>query len=59
MRPKFQIYGNAATGYRWRFRAANGEIVASGEAYRQKAGAQHAVNILRTYAPNAMVEDLT
>jgi len=37
MAAKFEIY-KSGTQYRWRLKAANGEIVASGEAYKTRSG---------------------
>jgi uncharacterized protein YegP (UPF0339 family) len=42
---KYELYQSGG-GWRWRLRAANGEIVASGEAYRNKDDCVHAVNLL-------------
>ena len=58
---KFEIYkgGGKTGGYRWRLKSRNGEIVASGEAYETKAGANKGVDAVRRAAADAKVEDLT
>jgi uncharacterized protein YegP (UPF0339 family) len=37
-RAKFQITRDKAGEWRWRLRASNGRIVASGEGYKREAG---------------------
>ena len=44
-KPKFEVYP-AADGYRWRLKASNGRIVATGEAHTRKAGAIRAAAAL-------------
>ena len=39
--PRFEVY-QARDGWRWRLRAANGRIVATGEAHPRKADAERA-----------------
>jgi uncharacterized protein YegP (UPF0339 family) len=48
---KFQIYRDESGDYRWRFRADNNEIVASGEGNRSKDDCEHAVRLLRIRCP--------
>ena len=40
MAGKFEIYQDRAGKYRFRLKASNGQIVASGEAYESKANAK-------------------
>lgn len=40
-KPKFEVYA-AADGWRWRLKAANGRIVATGEAHPRKADSERA-----------------
>jgi hypothetical protein len=58
MAAKFQIY-KSGTQYRWRLKAGNGEIVASGEAYTSKANCDQAVGWVKQNAAGATVEDDT
>jgi uncharacterized protein YegP (UPF0339 family) len=44
--------------WRWRLVAANGEIIASGEAYTRRAGALHAIELIRLGAADAPVKIL-
>jgi len=55
---KFEIY-KSGTQYRWRLKAANGEIVASGEAYKTLSGAKDGVEAVKRAAAAATVEDAT
>ena len=55
---KFEIFKDTAGAYRWRFKAANGEIVAQSEGYTAKSSAEHGVNVLKQHAAGATVEDL-
>lgn len=55
----FELYTDAAGKYRFRLKAGNGEIVAVGEAYNSKAGAQNGIESVKKNAPTAPVKDLT
>jgi uncharacterized protein YegP (UPF0339 family) len=55
---KFEVYKDASGRFRWRLKAANGEIVASGEAYSTRSGAKEGVAAVKRLAPTATVEDL-
>ena len=59
MAAKFEIYKDGTGQFRFRLKAANGEIVASGESYTTKDGAKRGVEAVKTAAANASVEDLT
>lgn len=54
---KFEIYRDEGGEYRWRFRADNNEVVASGEGYGSKDGCAHAVELIKEQAPGAEVEE--
>jgi len=43
----FETYMDRKKQYRWRLKAANGKIVASGESYKQQAGRDKAIEIMR------------
>ena len=55
---KFEVYEDASGRFRWRLKAANGEIVASGEAYSTRSGAKEGVAAVKRLAPAATVVDL-
>lgn len=49
----------SGTQYRWRYKAGNGEIVATGESYTTKAAAQKGIESIKRDAASATVKDLT
>jgi len=58
MPPKFEIYKDATEKYRFRLRAQNGQIIATGEAYEQHAGVMKGVKSVQKNC-NAQIEDQT
>ena len=59
VRGKFEIYRDHKGGYRFRFRAANGQIVATGSSYPTKAEAKRAVAAVMNAAAGSRVTDET
>lgn len=57
MAAKFEVYESHGQ-YRFRLKAANGEIVASGEAYKTKAGAHDGCEAVKRAAAAATIEDV-
>lgn len=57
MAAKFEVY-QAADGYRFRLKAANGEIVASGQAYSSKDAAHQGCEAVKRAAADATIEDV-
>lgn len=59
---KFEIYTKTTwlgrREWRWRLRARNGEIVASGEGYTSKRRCVEAVELIQREAPLARVVEL-
>lgn len=54
---KFEMYKDVQSQHRWRLKAANGEIIASGEAYHNRQDCINAVNIIMdTNRQTAFVE---
>ena len=53
MAAKFEIYEDAAGKYRFRLKAANGEEVASGQAYETKAAAVKGTEAVKRAAQDA------
>ena len=56
---KFEIYKDAAGKFRFRLRAPNGEIIATGEAYSSKDGCQKGIESVKTNAAKAQIVDTT
>lgn len=55
--PKFEVYKDKAEKFRFRLKATNGEIIATGEAYESKAGCMNGIESIRKNAPEASIED--
>ena len=53
--PKFEIYTDKAGEFRFRLKARNGEIIATGEGYKAKASCLNGVESIRKNAPDAEV----
>ncbi|MBP6993838.1 DUF1508 domain-containing protein [Candidatus Woesebacteria bacterium] len=56
---KFEIYFSKAADYRWRLKAANGEIVAISEGYTEKASAIRSARRIQELAPLALIDDIS
>jgi hypothetical protein len=56
--PKFEIYKDASEKFRFRLKAANGEIIAVGEAYESKDGCKNGIESIKTNAPIAEIVDV-
>ncbi len=56
---KFEVYKDISGKYRFRLRAANGEIIVTGEAYTTKAACFNGVESIKTSVLNARIEDTT
>ena len=59
MAGKFELYTDAAGKFRFRLKAANGQIIAVGEAYESKASALNGIESIKKNAPAAAVVDQT
>lgn len=57
--PKFEIYKDAAGKFRFRLKAPNGEIIASGEAYESKDGCRKGIASVRENAPKAEIVEVS
>ncbi len=55
--PKFEIYSDKAGEFRFRLKASNGEIIATGEGYTSKAGALNGVASIKKNALCAKLEE--
>ena len=53
--PKFEIYTDKAGEFRFRLKARNGEIIATGEGYKAKASCLNGVESIRKNAPDAEI----
>ena len=53
--PKFEVYLDKAREYRFRLKAANGQIVASSEAYKSLDGCLNGIKSVKSNAPDAEI----
>ena len=56
--PKFEIYLDKAGEYRFRLKAANGEIIAVSEGYTALAGCENGIESVKKNAPDAEIEEI-
>ncbi|EMJ85311.1 YegP family protein [Leptospira meyeri] len=59
MSAKFEIYKDKAGEFRFRLKAANGEIIASSEGYSSKQACENGINSVKNNAPTAEIVDQT
>lgn len=59
MAAKFEIYKDSKGEYRFRLKAANGEIVATGESYTTKSGVKDGIEAVKRAAAGATIDDTT
>jgi uncharacterized protein YegP (UPF0339 family) len=59
MAGKFELYTDVAGKFRFRLKAANGQIIAVGEAYESKTSALAGIESIKHNAPVAEVIDLS
>ena len=53
--PKFEVYTDKAGEFRFRLKARNGEIIATSEGYKAKAGCMNGIESVKKNAPEAEV----
>ena len=51
--PKFEVYQDKAGEFRFRLKASNGQIVATGEGYKQLSGCLSGIESVKSNAPEA------
>ena len=51
--PKFEVYLDKKGEYRFRLKAKNGEIIATGEGYKSKSGCLNGIESIKKNAPEA------
>ena len=58
MAGKFEVYKDKKGEYRFRLKAANGEIIAIGEGYTNKQGCLNGIESIKKNAPDAEIIEL-
>ncbi|WP_445474985.1 YegP family protein [Methanococcoides methylutens] len=56
--PKFEIYTDKGGKYRFRLKARNGEIIATGQGYLTKAGCMTGIESVRKNAVDAEIVEI-
>jgi uncharacterized protein len=59
MAGKFELYKDKSGKFRFRLKAGNGEIIATGQADESKASAEKGIGSVQKNAADAKVDDLT
>ena len=55
---KYELYKDTAGEWRWRLKASNGQIIATGgEGYKNKGDCEHGIALVKT-SSNALVEEV-
>lgn len=55
--PKFEIYTDKAGEFRFRLKAKNGQIIATGEGYKSKSGCMNGIESIRKNANSEIFEE--
>ncbi|HPA71350.1 MAG: YegP family protein [Spirochaetes bacterium] len=55
MPAKFEVYKDKKGEFRFRLKAANGEVIANGEGYKTKAACMNGIRSIKRNAANAEV----
>ncbi len=53
--PKFEVYTDKAGEYRFRLKATNGQVIATGEGYKAKASCLNGIESVKNNAPDAEI----
>jgi len=55
---RFEIYRDKRSGFRWRLKAGNGQVIAtSGQGYKAKADCRNAIDVIKRGASSASIDD--
>ncbi|GAA3931500.1 YegP family protein [Microbacterium soli] len=56
MAGKYELYQDKAGDWRFRLKAGNGEVIATGQGYASKSGAMNGIDSVRRNADSEIVE---
>lgn len=59
MAGKFEVYQDTKGDYRFRLKAGNGQVIATGEGYTTKKACMNGIASIRKTAPDARLDDQT
>lgn len=54
--PKFEVYADKAGEFRFRLKATNGQIIATGEGYKSKSGCMNGIESVKKNADSEVVD---
>lgn len=55
--PKFEVYKDKAGEFRFRLKAGNGQVIATGEGYKALAGCLNGIESIKKNAPDAEITE--
>jgi uncharacterized protein YegP (UPF0339 family) len=55
---RFEMYKDTRGEFRWRLKARNGKVIATGEGYKAKADCRTAIEVIQRGASTASVEEI-
>lgn len=55
---RYELFKDKAGEYRFRLKAANGEIIAVSEGYKEKKSCLHGIESVRRNAPSIIIDEL-
>ena len=55
---KFEVYKDKAGEFRFRLKATNGQVIATGEAYTTKAACLNGIESIKKNAADAEIEEI-
>jgi uncharacterized protein len=58
MAAKFEVYKDKRGEFRFRLKAANGQVIATGEGYSSKDGCMNGIESIKKNAPTAKIVEL-
>ena len=56
---KFEVYKDSTGEFRFRLKARNGQVIATGEGYKTKAGVLNGIDSIKRNAADAAIIDLS
>ena len=56
---RFEVYKDTAGEFRFRLKASNGQVIASGESYKTKAGVLNGIASIKRNAADAAIVDVS
>ena len=57
--PKFEVYKDKRGEFRFRLKAANGQIITTGEGYKAREGCMNCIKSIKSGAASAQINDTT